>query len=280
MKAALSCLIVLLAGLLSIPVQAQEPFVLYDDFAGTSIDVNKWFGYEVRIGNPVILENVRMIKGRYLYMAAGAYGDQDSGSASGAATRLYFNEGDLVTAIKARVSVDQVSAEGCSTNLNVTQARVRLSGYFFNTTADPTPGSRFNDVYAYIYIERRSDSTENPNILHVRGWVTKCTDSDCTSSSPLFNQDLGTVRLGRFVEISIQWDQPNHRFIFQLDNNQPVYADYTDIVTDTSPPGSANDKRIEVFHNLPNCIPDAEPRPMGMMGVYFDKVYVNQSAVQ
>lgn len=275
MKVALSCMIVILVGLLSIPVQALEPYVLYDNFTGRFIDVNKWFGSEFTTGGVVNLENVRVIITRgYLRMANVAYSDQNLDSDYNVGgTRLYFTEGDLVTAIKARVRVDKVSVTGCPANPFATRARVRLVGYFFNTGV-PTPGSSVNDVFAYIDIERRSDSPDAPNILHVWGTVLQCSDSPCLHGTTLFSEDLGTVELREFANLSIQWDQPNHMFIFQLNNNTPIYAPYT--VPDTSPPGLSNSKRIEILPMLPNCT--AEPRPMAMMGAYFDEVYVNESA--
>jgi hypothetical protein len=275
MKVALSCMIVILVGLLSIPVQALEPFVLYDDFTGRFIDVNKWLGSESKSGSVENLENVRVIITRgYLLMANVAYSDQNLDSdCNVGGTRLYFTEGDLVTAIKARVRVDKVSVTGCPANPIATRARVRLFGFFFNTGV-PTPGSAVNDVMAYIGIERRSDSPDAPNILHVLGTVFQCSESPCLHGTTLFSEYFGTVKLREFANLSIQWDQPNHMFIFQLNNNTPIYAPYT--VPDTSPPGLSNSKWIEINPTLPNCT--AEPRPMAMMGAYFDEVYVNESA--
>lgn len=273
MKVALSCVMVLLVVLLSIPVQALEPFVLYDDFTGQLIEVDKWFGSEHKTGGVVNLENVRVITRGYLRMANVAYSDQNSDSGFNAGgILLNFTDEDLVTAIKASVGVDIVLVTRCPTNSFATEAAVRLVGNFFNTGV-PTPGNDIGDVKAYIDIERLSDSTEAPNILHVRGQVVKCTDTQCISANKLFDQDLGTVTLQQLTDLSIQWDQANHRFIFQLNNNPLVYASYT--VPDTSPPGLRN-KRIGVSPRLPNCT--AEPRPMAIMDVYFDKVYVNQSA--
>jgi hypothetical protein len=274
MKLGLSCFIVLLVGLLSFPVQALEPFVLYDDFTGRLIDVDKWFGSQNKTGGVVNLEDVRLISSGQLRVANCAYSDPNSDSGwNVGGTRLSFTEGDLVTAIKASVKVNRVSVTGCSTNSFPTQARVRLSGFFFNTGV-PTPGSAVNDVMAYIDVERRSNSPDAPNILVVWGRVYECTDSTCLSTNQLFSQDLGTVTLGQLADLTMQWDQANHRFIFQLNNNTPVYALYG--VSDTSPPGSSNNKRIEVSPLFPNCT--AEPRPLAIMDVYFDKVYVNQSA--
>ena len=102
----------------------------------------------------------------------------------------------------------------------------------------------------------------------------ECLDSGCLDANSLSSHDLGTVTLQEMADLSIQWDQANHQFIFQLNNNPPVYAPYT--VQDTSPPGMTNGKRIGLSHMLPNCT--AEPRPMVFMDAYFDNVYVNQSA--
>ena len=45
---------------------------------------------------------------------------------------------------------------------------------------------------------------------------------------------LGQVKPGSTNFLYLQWDQPNHQFIFRLNNESPVYEPYT--VSDTSPP--------------------------------------------
>jgi hypothetical protein len=263
---------VLLGG----PVQALEPFVPYDNFNTIFLDPDKWIGAETNIG-VVILESSREIDWGRLHFRNRIYGGtlSDTGWGVGG-TRVLFAETDKVTAIKARVQVNWVEVKGCpssaSSNKMYTRAAVRLAGFFFNT-GTPTPGSGLHDVQAHISLQRQSDSTDKPYLLNVVTNVVHCTNANCTTSISIGTNNLGTISVFRTAEMSIQWDKGNHRFIFRLDNQPPVYIPYD--VPDTSPPGLQN-KRIEVSNVLPNCT--GEPRPVAFIDAYIDNVFVNQTA--
>jgi hypothetical protein len=254
-------------------MQALEPFVSYDNFDTKFLDPDKWVGAESNIGL-VILESSREIDWGRLHLRNRIYGQTNSDSGWGVGgSRLYFAEGDKVTAIKATVQVNWVEAKGCSNNPSATQARVRLSGYFFNTDT-PESGSALNDVLAYIFIQRRSDSTSGSYILGVGANVYRCTNSNCTSGDLIGTENLGTISFFERVILSIRWDQANHRFIFQLNWQSPIHIPYN--LPDISPPGLQNNKRIELSHIVPNCT--GEPRPVAFMDAYIDKVFVNKTA--
>jgi hypothetical protein len=72
----------------------------------------------------------------------------------------------------------------------------------------------------------------------------------------------------------MQWDQANHRFIFQRDHQAEVYVDYAvpDVQRSLFP-----FKRVELAHEVPNCT--TAPRANAFMELLVDKVLVNQSAV-
>jgi hypothetical protein len=69
--------------------------------------------------------------------------------------------------------------------------------------------------------------------------------------------------------VGVVWDQPNHRFIFNL-NGSPTYESYS--VSDTTPPYYAF-KGIHTARVVPDCRSD--PRPYTQMDAYFSNVYVN-----
>jgi hypothetical protein len=273
MKATFLCCLVFSMVLLGGPVQALEPLVPYDNFNSIFLDPDKWTGTESNIG-VVILESFREIDWGRLHFRNRIYSTtlSDTGWGVGG-TRVTFAEADKVTAIKARVQVNWVEVKGCATNPMFTRAAVRLSGLFFNT-GTPTPGSGVNDVLAYISIQRQSDYTDKPYLLHVVANVYHCANANCTQSASVGSSDLGTISVFWPAEMSIQWDKANHQFIFKLDHQSPVYIPYN--LPDTSPPGLQNNKRIEVSNIMPNCT--GEPRPVAFMDAFIDNVFVNQGA--
>jgi hypothetical protein len=277
MKIALSCLIAVFLLMFASSVRALEPFALYDDFSSTFINEVKWSGADSHSTGADILESVRQIQRGVLHIVNTTYADMSSntGDSSGT-TILEFTDGDKITAIKATVQVNSIEATGCSGNTtHNTNARARLGGTFFNTGA-PTPGSYLNDVFAFIGIQLRSDSTDKPGILEVIGRVVQCNDSNCFSNTKLYEQILGTIKVKKKTDLIIQWDKTNHQFIFQFGSGKSaVSVSFTYTVSDTSPSG-ADSKRVDVAHRVAKCT--AEPRTVAFVDANFDNVFVNQSA--
>ena len=276
MKIASSCLMALLLLMFASPVRALESLVLYDDFHSTFIDETKWSGGGSQSAGVDVLEFVRQIQKGTLHMVNRTYGDTSSNSGSSAAyTRLDFADGEKVTAIKATIQVNSVEVGVCTSNPNATYARARLGGSFFNISA-PTAGSYSNDVFAAIYIELASDSTDKAGILEVIGRVIKCNNSTCSLYTELDKIVLGTTKVKKKTDLSIQWDKSNHQFIFQLGKSAPVSSTYA--VPDLLPAGFADSKALDIAQSIANCT--AEQRPVAFMDLNFDNVYVNQSAAQ
>ncbi len=277
MKITIGCLIALFLLTFGAPARALEPLVLYDDFSSTFIDEVRWSGTESHSAGADILESVRQIQRGVLHIVNTTYADMSSntGDSSGT-TLLEFTDGDKITAIKANVQVNGIEATGCLGNTTTnTNARARLGGTFFNT-GTPTPGSFLNDVFAFIAIQLRSDSTDKPGILEVIGRVVQCNDSSCFATTKLFQQTLGTIKVKKKTDLSIQWDKTNHQFIFQFGSGKSaVSASFPYTVSDASPPG-ADSKRVDVAHRVAKCM--AEPRTLAFVDANFDNVFVNQSA--
>ena len=84
-------------------------------------------------------------------------------------------------------------------------------------------------------------------------------------------QVLGSVSLGQEARLRLKWDQPNHRFIFQLNDDPEVSAPYT--VFDTSPAVSPY-KAIDLARVAPHCT--AKNRPHTSMDASFNDVYINR----
>ena len=288
MKLFLSCTVVLIVILIGISAQAQvEPLVLYENFNATSklLDPEKWCGSESYTASDRGLESARQIKKEptYEYMGLNilsrAYGD--IGSNSGVSTvynRVIFRNGENINSIKATVQVKKVQATSCTANLSETKALARIGGFFFNT-GPRTADSATNDVWATIYVERSSNSTDPSNVLEITGEVHHCTNSNCGTTTLIGTQALGTVKLDKKVILRITWDPQNDRFIFQKGKDPEVYITYESATYPESfSPGASYGgfKRLDVAHYVANCT--SLPRTMGFMDVFFENVYVNESA--
>jgi hypothetical protein len=102
------------------------------------------------------------------------------------------------------------------------------------------------------------------------GFVERCADQYCGSTTTLDYHVLGSVQPGVTSTLRIKWDQPNHRFIFQL-NHQPVVVSAYN-VPDTTP-AVFPFKYIGLARVVARCT--TTPRARTAMDAYFDNVYVN-----
>ncbi len=267
--------VICLAGLitlmlvLGVPAHAQGSLVLYDDFSNPLIDPAKWVGGEI-FGTG--RETIRVISGGQLHLSYRSYGStaSDTGNQSGF-LNLFFINPATITTIRATARVNSFQATGCSTPGSfATGVRAEIHGRFFNT-GTPTLGSSLGDVFAHIYLLKLS----NEGSVQVLADVGQCSNAFCSQGNILGIQSLGSVSLGTTTTLLMQWDQPNHRFIFQRDDQPLAFIPYA--VSDTAPP-SLQFKILDVNNFVANCT--ATPRPVGFLDVFYDNVYLNSTAVQ
>ncbi|MCP3100486.1 hypothetical protein LZ198_16580 [Myxococcus sp. K15C18031901] len=187
---------------------------------------------------------------------------------------LHFIQPSAVTAIEAKVRVNNARSTGCEApGIGVSEGAAELSGHFFNSST-PSRGSAKDDITASIRIVSRSTDPVGSQLLRVEALIERCRDSTCTARNSLFTADLGPVHQGELARLRVQWDAANDRFVFQRDSQPEVYGAYT--VTDTRAPGIAN-KELVVTHSLPTCT-SGSPSPLGYVNAYFHDVWVNSSA--
>ncbi|MBI3245361.1 MAG: hypothetical protein HYZ50_02505 [Deltaproteobacteria bacterium] len=269
-----SCCIAFFALIGEISAQAED-FVLYNDFNAKSklIDPDKWMGFEIFPGGT---ETTREIVGKQFNIAFRSYGSTTSDTGGvGSRTGLLFTNPAPISAIKATVQVKQFEALGCSTNSQITIAEADFGGAFFND-GTPTPGSRQNDILAFIALRRQSDALPDAkNELQAVGYIVRCEDALCGNRSFLFyKDDLGPILKNKKTMLSLQWDPDNDRFLVQVNDNPVEELPYT--VTDAESP-SVETKGLQVATGVPNCT--TAPRPVAFLEANFDDVMVNASAV-
>lgn len=284
MKTTLASAIVVSLLLIGAPALAAETLTLYDNFNSTTINFTKWTGSvsDALDVNRFIVFPVAG-DGELLLVARG-YGFRTNNAtpaglseARGSSNRLKFRRlaPDLIRAIKATVKVNSALATACpAAGSDVTQARFRLNGYFFNDgTGEPGRGT--GDVYARLEVRRNSNNTV-ANQLDVRAKVGRCLEPECVLEDVLFNQVLGTTLVGATSTLLLQWDPAANQFMFQLNANPVVSYTYTLADTRGGPQNSFDKKYIGIQHYIPNCV---AAQTQAYMSVNVDDVFLNTAAV-
>jgi hypothetical protein len=180
---------------------------------------------------------------------------------------MSFPDPNAITAIKSSLTVTQASATACSSSAAFTGPQAMLGGFFSNT-GTPTPGSSLGDVFADAFLVHTP--SDPGDLVRAQFVAFECQDDFCGTTTPVGFGDLGPVATGQTVTLSIQWDQPNHQFIFQRDANPPAFVAYS--VSDASAPASLF-KGLHLSHGVANCT--TTPRPSAFMSVLFGSVFVN-----
>jgi hypothetical protein len=253
-------------GVCASATHAVEPLKIYDKFADKPLDPARWFEGE----------RVREIKGAgVLRLMQRSWGltNADAGLTFQSWSSNLTNPA-TVTALRARINVTALEANGCPSNASPAQARARIAGTFFNV-GTPTPGSQVGDALAQVRLTRLSTSSDPEGVLRVQGFLAICSSPDCAAASTVGNiVDLGTVAAGTATVVQMQWDQGGKTFTFVRDNGTysgaVAYA-----FTDSSPP-SSQFKQLSTRVDLPNC--QSAPAVSSMVDAKFDNVQVNQSA--
>ncbi len=190
-----------------------------------------------------------------------AHIDPSKWAVPGAVTEVFF---DMV--IKSAVAV------GCNSNPNgqiVTGAELR--GRYFNTESSPT--SQLGDVEAVIGANR--NATDTGSAMEVLGFYQRCDDANCSARTTLGFNRLGFIQPGAVAALHIKWDQPNHQFVFQLNNGPLVFSPYS--VSDTAQPFFGPFRSIDLARVVPHCT--TTPRPFASIDAFFSNVRVNPTAV-
>lgn len=259
--------------LLLLPTAGAAQLVLYDNFDSNLIDPAKWQDLpadsDIREAVRQLVATSGVANDRRLHLSQRAYSatSDDIGS-SGGLFGLAFPMPSAVTEISFTLVVNSAHALGCTSNpvggFAPTEAEFR--GNFFNVTNSPT--SSIGDIVAAIGVER--DPTNNGSALTVHGFYTRCDDEHCGSQTTLDGRVLGSVLPGAISTLHLKWDHPNHRFIFQLNDQPEFVSTYT--VSDSSPPFFPT-KVLDLAEVVPHCT--TTPRPFTAIDAFFDDVFVN-----
>jgi hypothetical protein len=164
------------------------------------------------------------------------------------------------------VAVKSIAAIDCPANPASTFTSALVIGAWFNDGTSPNPGGgdRTGDINAGI--EKAMSSKLG---TFIAAFVTRCTNASCsTRDSVGFHTFTTALTKDALDTLRIQWDQPNHRFIFSVNQEQTVLG-YT--VSDTHA-AVLNFKNIGIESFAANC---TTQRTVASAKVLFDNVMVN-----
>jgi len=280
MKTMICCFSILLVILIGAPVQAEN-WELYDNFKGGFfnhgyIDPERWAGLVLTNLVPPYLwvgENAMEIQFGRFHIRNHAYGGIFVSPSAFIEEDLYIRKHEGIKGLKATLNVLAAEVSSCpsSPTAFLPRSLARVLGHFLKDSADGF------DVAAFLFADRSNNSTEAFNVLKVGYAISKCINEFCTGYTPIVAPTyIGTVHLWENFVLSLQWDEDNNQFIFQLNKNTPVYVPFgTFLPGDTHspvvPPAHPIRKAISALNMFTPCTTEGQE---ALVDVYFDNVYV------
>jgi hypothetical protein len=248
--------------------------VLYDNFNSQRIDPAKWDG-SFLFQDPNSREAVRELsttagqnEDRRLHLQETTYSaTTDDNGGSGSIFGLGFPVPSAITEASFSVVVREAKTVACGSNpSSPVDIGPEFRGRFFNTESSPT--SQLGDVEGGIGAYRTPGDVGSA--IQVGFHYERCDDDFCSTRTPLDFGVLGYIQPGTTNRFHIKWDQPHHRFVFQLNNGPLVFSPYA--VSDSSLPSFAF-RAIDIAQQVAHCT--TMPRPFASIDAYFDNVRVN-----
>jgi hypothetical protein len=248
--------------------------VLYDNFNSQHIDPSKWDG-SFLFQDPNSREAVRELSAtagqnedRRLHLKETTYSaTTDDNGGSGSIFGLGFPVPNAITEASFSVVVKDAKTVACGSNpASPVDIGPEFRGRFFSTESSPT--SQLGDIEGGIGAYRTPGDVGSA--IQVGFHYERCDDDFCSTRTPLDFGVLGYIQPGTTNRFHIKWDQPHHRFVFQLNNGPLVFSPYA--VSDSSPPSFAF-RAIDIAQQVAHCT--SMPRPFASIDAYFDNVRVN-----
>ncbi len=262
-------LVFLLSSLWARQSQPLASERLYDDFTRPWLDASKWLTLPTcsatifldTTASLNLLDCAREIQDNKLRLLVKAYGNavSDEGRQFGP-SELYFINPNAVNSIAATLRVNRVDAVACPSNSTASFGQTILGGNYFN----PATGDPNDDVAAILIVEHAAIDTAGT--LNVGALVF--------SPNAFYGfSHLGTIQFHELLTAKVQWDQPNHRFVFtvasaSLRSTDSIYYS----VPDTMPAVGAI-KLLAARAFAPNCTTE---HTTADIEVLFDKVAINE----
>ena len=282
----LSIVIALLAVMTG---RGHAQFVLYDNFAGSSIDQAKWLGFFNEGSRPdgitggQTAESVRVVENGSLHLHMVSWGTDFSDTGT-VRSRMGLNMRELgtpegsgfITGLKARVTVHDADAQPCPNSTGtLARARAEVIGAFFNDGGSGGPGDRIGDILAVFDLEKARDGSTS-----ISASLYRCRNAGCSSfllvpNLPTENPVVFTTTWSpdTAVVVKLVWDKTNGRFKFAVNGAESKAITYLGVLPDGTPP-VFDFKSVRVFHDAENCT--AGPK-RAMTDAFFDDIKVQRN---
>lgn len=240
---------------------AAQTTTLYDNFNQRFLNQSLWFS--VCAGFSVTENCATDVVAGNLHLARGMTGNNDSnvGTNGGSATAFFFNPVPI-RSITTDVLVLDVDEVPCAANPSSGATNADIIARFFNAG----DGTENDDVGAMIIFGRGPANPKGQ--LYVFGSYFH--NGDYTHT--VF---LGNTQIGVPMRATVAWDQPNHRFLFNLTNKLTHVATrgvLTYGFSDTTPPADP-EKHLDAGVLPTNCV---ATQTWMSTDVLFDNVYIVQ----
>jgi hypothetical protein len=237
---------------------------LYDNFDNGELSQARWSAQQQGTGG---LELVREIRRGRLLMGHRVLGMINTGQTT-SINRLNFELGRNLTALRFNITVRDVSVLGCSDpEGNISRSFAGFNGTLFNDGSSSGSRDATGNLGAFLFVERRSDSVDPPEMLHVIAGTFRCLNNSCSRVEDV-QRDLGTVTIGEQVSLRVVWDELNSQLRFRKNRDAVVRVRYEGSVA-----RRINSRTLLVRGDAANCLDSR--RGVAAMGASFDDVFIN-----
>jgi len=261
--------------LLGVVGASQAQLVLYDDFNSGDIDPVKWWGGEDSGGalGPNT-EAVREIVNGQLELDLTNWGKTTSSAGTNGSVQewLAFTNPVPITTIQADVTVKEATVVGCAANASTSAARAQIIGSFFNDGSSGGAGNRTGDILAGMQSQRSSGTGDT-----IVAFITRCTTANCSSTAVPPGGAVtftGSWVAGVPNTLNVQWDKPNHQFIFTLNPGLSQEQHILGYAFSDSAAPILDFKHLQNSNQAANCLAPA-PRGTATMESLYDNVKTN-----
>jgi hypothetical protein len=229
------------------PIQAVEPFAVYEDWHGADhMRSDRWTG-----SIDSMTEFRRAVQRKKLSMRLRAEGATDTDIGTQLRhSRASFTRPTSVEQIAVEVRVEHIEVTGCASNPapSVIRPATLTLNRFSDGPTPPAPGSLVGDYLARIQLVRASDSRDTAGVLRVEGRLFHCLDAGCITVTTVAAADFpDAIALGQKVRLHLTWDAPHNQFLVRVDDG-PMHS--------LAYPAAANAR--------PTIVPLADVRQMGI----------------
>ena len=261
------------AALLSAgPLAHAGTLYLYDAGLTSDVRLDRWQASDIVTGGAQLGNTTRSSGGGVFLYGRFAGDTVSTGHVSRASVGLTFLRSRDIREIQVTLTPTTLAGlDNCGLGAPKTFVEAGIEGAFFNSSTTSHAGDRTGDVVAGLHVRHYPPSSSS--LKPVYATMGRCDDAACSIQTYFAEQLLTYVTVGGSTSttLRLEWDAPNHQFLFAVNGNSPASFPYT--LNDRSLAHDA-DKRLEVQARAVGCPAQAV---VTSAGSYFENVMTNVS---